>query len=384
MPSNSPAHSPEGPIVLIAAVSGRALAAAARRAGLRPRVVDFFSDLDTRALTDGHAVPVAGDDGFSGTELLAALGELAGDEAPLGVIYGAGFEDRPQLLAALMQRWTLFGNRPDVVRRAKDPEEIARACAALAIPHPQIAHRLPEDADQWLINRQGGGGGGHIVAAGARKLEAGEYYQRRVAGSPVSVLLIADGRQAQVLGLSTQWTSPGAASAYRFGGAVQPPFPKPLCAGNLREAAIAVAQAFALSGLNSIDFLVDGKAFHLLEVNPRPGATLDIFEDAEGRLLRAHIEACRGVLPQQPLVFARARASTIAYAPEEIVSMPEFDWPDWCRDRQNPGTHVARDAPICSIVVDADEPAAARRGLATRLAQLLDDVTSKANKLVVS
>ena len=33
-----------------------------------------------------------------------------------------------------------------------------------------------------------------------------------------------------------------------------------------------------LVGLNSVDFLVSDEQFWLLEVNPRPGATLDIFE----------------------------------------------------------------------------------------------------------
>ncbi|MDB5557347.1 MAG: hypothetical protein JWQ36_281, partial [Enterovirga sp.] len=36
--------------ILILAQSGRALAAAARRAGLRPYVADLFGDEDTRAL----------------------------------------------------------------------------------------------------------------------------------------------------------------------------------------------------------------------------------------------------------------------------------------------------------------------------------------------
>jgi uncharacterized protein len=38
---------PNNPAILIAAITGRSLAAAARRAGFRPLVADLFNDADT-------------------------------------------------------------------------------------------------------------------------------------------------------------------------------------------------------------------------------------------------------------------------------------------------------------------------------------------------
>jgi uncharacterized protein len=378
MPSNSPANSPEAQTLLIAAVSGRALAAAARRAGLQPRVVDYFNDLDTCALTEGRLATANAERGFEAAELFDSLRFLAGDDRPIGLIYGAGFEDRPHVLAEVARYWRLIGNLPEVVVRAKDPEAIAEICERLSIPHPEIAFHPPRDLDHWLIKKTGGGGGTHILAACARSLAHGEYYQRRVSGTPVSVLLLADGSSAIALGLSAQWATPGASQAFRFGGAVQPA--NPACARELCEAASRIARSFALRGLNSIDFLVAGDEFHLVEINPRPGATLDIFADADGRLLHAHVEACEGILSRAPLSFARAAASTIAYARHDLA-MPELDWPSWCNDRQKPGTHVARDEPICSIFAEADEPFAARERVAERLDEFLRRVASKADKM---
>jgi len=40
----------DGASLLVVAVSGRALAASARRAGLVPLVADFFADADTRRI----------------------------------------------------------------------------------------------------------------------------------------------------------------------------------------------------------------------------------------------------------------------------------------------------------------------------------------------
>ena len=65
----------------------------------------------------------------------------------------------------------------------------------------------------------------------------------------------------------------------------------------LRRAAQAITAASGLLGLNSIDFLVDGNEYTLIEINPRPGATLDIFDDRDGSLFRAHVDSCLGASP---------------------------------------------------------------------------------------
>ena len=102
--------------VLIAAASGRALAASARRGGYAPLVADFFGDQDTAALAQAHIRLDQGlARGMSG--VLAALESLAMQQAPAGIVCGTGFEDRPALLGDIAQRWTLFGNSPDVVAR---------------------------------------------------------------------------------------------------------------------------------------------------------------------------------------------------------------------------------------------------------------------------
>ena len=147
MPSLSRVRSPEtGAAILIAASSGRALAAAARRAGYRPLVADFFDDSDTRGFCTANRLIEDGlDSGFEGKSLIAALEALATGEAPCGLVYGAGFEDRTGLLELVARRWTLFGNPPQVVRGVKDPVRLAELCATSNIPHPKISARMPSE-----------------------------------------------------------------------------------------------------------------------------------------------------------------------------------------------------------------------------------------------
>jgi uncharacterized protein len=373
-------NSSKHPAILIAAPSGRALAAAARRAGYRPLVADFFDDLDTRALCLANQMIAPSERGFEADQLLAALRALAEGHDPIGLVYGGGFEDRPEILAALARHFKIFGNSPETVAKVKDPARLADLCKKLAIPHPEISFVAPADPMDWLLKHAGGGGGLHVMPALGATPRHGDYYQRRVEGAPVCALLLANGDLAQVLGFSEQWTSPTDERPFHFGGAAQPANLGRALESALTAAATGVAVATGLVGLNSIDFLVDGETYHFIEINPRPGATLDIFADSDGRIFSAHLDACGGLLPQPPLVFSPGSATAIFYAPFDLVAMPQLDWPLWCHDRQKPGTCLHKGDPVCTVAAEAESTAAARALLTERLASFLQFLTENASK----
>jgi uncharacterized protein len=383
MPSFSRVRSPEpDAAILIAASSGRALAAAARRARYRPLLADFFDDSDTRGFCAANRLIEGGfDTGFEGESLIGALDELAKEATPCGFVYGAGFEDRTELLELVAQRWTLFGNPPAVVRRVKDPVRLAELCVVLNIPHPKISARMPSDRRHWLVKSAGGSGGSHVAPAGALRA-AGEkiYFQRIAAGEPVSILFLGDGAKARIVGSSRQWVAPAPGEPFRFGGSLRPAGLSPRLETRLRRATQAITAACGLRGLNSIDFLVEGSEYTLIEVNPRPGATLDIFEDRDGSLFRAHLDSSRGRLTRRPLEFAGAGAAGIAYARREISSMPEFDWPNWTADRQKARSALRPYDPLCTIKARAAMPQRARTLVDARTNLILGRLEQIQNK----
>lgn len=70
--------------VLIAAISGRALAQSAQRGGYQPLVVDLFGDQDTLQVARGH-IRLTGKlaNGIAESALIAALEALAQRHRPL-------------------------------------------------------------------------------------------------------------------------------------------------------------------------------------------------------------------------------------------------------------------------------------------------------------
>jgi predicted ATP-grasp superfamily ATP-dependent carboligase len=365
-------------LVLIAAISGRALAASARRGGYVPLVADFFGDEDTRALAERHVrLDTSIARGMVADELFEALDTLAAARRPVGTVCGTGFEDRPELLARVSQRWGLLGNSADTVARVKDPLAFAALCSECGIPHPHTSLRPPADPQNWLAKRCGGAGGTHITAVTEANGDGADYFQRRVAGTPVSALILADGRQVMVLGFSAQWSAPSPTSRFRYGGAVRPAALTPALTEAMSGAVERLLAAVPLVGLNSADFLVDGAAFWLLEVNPRPGATLDIFEPVDDSLFALHVDAIHGCLPQRVPVLSGAAASATVYAPHDIPSMPAIEWPDWAADRQNAGTTVSAGEPVCTVVAHADEPAPAKVLAEQRVTAILAKVAPR-------
>jgi len=343
----------------------------ARRAGYRPLVADCFGDQDTLAAAQAHVRLDLGS-GLQQAEILAALDALAAGDEPEGVVWGTGFEDRPELLAAIGRRWRLFGNAPQTVARLKDPRALARMCADHGIAHPEVSLEPPAVPAQWLVKRRGGAGGLHVRPACADdRPRPDRYFQRRVGGVAVSVLILADGRRATVIGVSSQWSSPAQGRPFRFGGAVRPAALAATTGHVLAEAAGTLAAAAALVGLNSVDFLVDGDTFWLLEVNPRPGATLDIFDTEDDSLFARHVAACNGDPGARSCCLHGAAAAAIVYAGHDIASVPAFAWPDWTADRQSAGTSVRADQPLCTVRAAAATAADARALLERRMADIV-------------
>lgn len=332
-----------------------------------PLVADLFGDQDTRVIAAANeVVPGTLAHEPSAGPLLAALNRLAADRRVAGLVTGSGFEDRPHLIGQLSRRYPLLGNAGTAVARLKNPFAFAALCRKLAVPHPEI-RRAPARSPGWLIKRAGAAGGAHIRTADeGEHLRRREYLQRHHAGEPISALFLANGADSLTLGFSRQWSDPTPDRPFRFGGAARPTAPP--CASPMVQAIAAIVREVGLVGLNSADFLVRENEFVLLEINPRPGATLDIYRHPG--LFRLHVAACRGELPSPAPIFPGAAACAVAYAPHTFELTAGFPWPDWAADRQSPGP-VAKDAPFCTITAEAEEIAMSQELVARRKAEIL-------------
>ena len=360
--------------VLIASFSGRALAQSARRAGFKPLVADAFCDEDTRAAAE-HAriVPGAALHGFRTKPLIAALESLAAS-APspqIGLVLGSGFEDKTRLVAALASRFKLLGPDAETIRDCKDPATFVATLTRLGIPHPETVSDPPADSNAWLTKRVGGSGGRHIRKyASAGKLSARRYYQREIDGQRLSIGGVFSTGGARILA-TRQWTSPSARQPFRYGGAVSTLELDAELFGQIASAATAAANAFGLVGMASFDFVVEGRVANLVDINPRPGAAIDVLDDDEGYAFASHILACLGrYVPPAKRRPGTARAAAVLHADRGPVTVGAVAWPEWSADRPASGTMIGEGEPLASAFAAAETSDAAEDLVRARLAEL--------------
>jgi predicted ATP-grasp superfamily ATP-dependent carboligase len=370
-------------VLAVAAVSARMLAEAAAHDGFEVVALDLFGDADTRrASRRWHPIGVAGSlqiDAAGVLEMLEALARQGGDTV-IGWIPGGGFEGHPELLDAGARLLPLIGTPADAVRRVRDPAAFFGALAAYGIAHPPVRADAPADAEGWLLKDAHGCGGWHIRdAATARDTAstgASLYYQRAMPGVPMSATFIANGEQAMLLGINELIVRPFGVRPHVYAGCIGPVAVTADLARRIGDAVRALSAAFGLRGWCSLDFMRDGDAIGVLEVNPRPPASLALY--AQRGLIDAQLRAClQGELPS-PAAFTRprVRGCEIVYARRSLTLAPigaqHLAGRADVHDLPVAGARFGAGDPICSLSAVGDGAEQVRALLGAARDALLD------------
>jgi len=346
--------------VLVVAVSARMLAEMAVADGYDVIALDRFGDVDLRAVAPGETGPSSD-----------ALTALADDVEAEAVVYGAGFENRPDLVARLADARELLGTPPELLASVRDPWEVGAAARAAGAGAPETLAAVRELLDgtraggEWLRKPRLGGGGRGVRRWGGGRLATTEILQRRIHGRSCSAVAIGDGRRAAVLGLTEQLhLRPG----FGWMGNVTPPRLPDVelteLDGQLRAVCDEIAARFGVRGAFGVDAIWDGRLAWVLEVNPRPPASLELFGPGS---FEAHVRGARGVdLPSagNPPAATCANVKLVLFASRALVAPDPGWWPaDLVHDVPRAGEPIKRRAPLCTLIsADAGVPELVDRG----------------------
>ncbi len=314
---------------------------------------------------------------FQGPALLACLRRLERCNGPLAVLPGSGLEGSPGLLARLQTRFVLLGNPAGTVAACKDPARFFPLLQRLGIPHPKV--RLRPGAGPWSGLRKcvGGAGGTHIVRWRTAQpfIFGAQYLQDWAPGLGMGAAFVANGHAARLLGLCEHYV--GDTALDPFPDAVGPFVWRGAISGMAVERAGLKAcvegwlqrlvPALRLHGLGGLDFLHGPAETLLLEINPRPPASLELYV-GEKQMVGWHIDACAGRLPFPAMVGSTGyRAMHHLFAPRPGRVPGAVRWPPWVRNRPRPGLRYATGDPLCTVFSSADCRAHAESLLRARL-----------------
>ncbi len=378
----------DGERALILAVSARSLSESAARAGYVTSAVDAFGDLDQ--LRHTPTIALSRERGIPWSARAAAV--AARGAACDFIVYGSGFENSPGVVSALGTIAPVVGNSPAVLRRARDPVEVARVLGARGFCVPALSDTPPPSSRgtrdlsrrRWLRKPIDSGGGARISNwRTGIPLAPRMILQERIPGVPGSIVFVADGARAVPLAISTQLVGDTrfGAGGYRYcGNILDHAASQPLVA-----AAVALAQAateeLGLVGANGIDFIARDDVPWPIEINPRYSASLELAERGYGvSIFAAHVRACRGDLPTFDLAAARRATSVLGkavlYARRTVTLDDTTRWLDDrdVRDVPHPYETIPKGRPICTIFARAEGAAACERALVDRAAALYEQI----------
>jgi predicted ATP-grasp superfamily ATP-dependent carboligase len=359
--------------LLLVSCAGRMLARSAARAGLRPVVLDLYADQDTRECAADFAQVPHGRIGFEAAGLLEAAGRLAPADGGFALVYGSGLDIAPDLLERLARGRKVYGNPPEIPRLLKTPATFFDLLRRLDIPYPEIRYRRPPDPQHWLIKSGCSEGGKGVRFCAQAEPDGDDYYQRRLPGKPLSALFLADGANARIIGFNTLWTARHLGQPFLFVGAVNRAGLSPIQRDRVEAFVARLVRAVGLKGLNSLDFMLDGETCRVLEINPRPSATMALYEgDFPEGLLARHIRACRGELGEPWEAGAKVRAFRAIFARRDVQVPEAMAWPEWCADRPVPGSSVAAGTPLCTVEAEGRDSREVEHSIRQREIELLN------------
>lgn len=403
------------PAIVVLGASARAFAVSAAAAGFAVRAADLFADLDLAAAAASCVSVASAPEEASATPYPWSLAAAArGMPAGAPFVYTGGLENHPRLLAAIAAERPLAGNGPEPLRVLRDWRRVAEAARRAGAMFPETfvdPAGVPTDGT-FLVKPAAGAGGRGILpwtlAAArleARDTDAPRLWQRIIPGAAWSATALMQAGRGRLVGVARQLVGERWCHAAPFswcGAVTGPAGPGPSLApvtlASLGRLAGELAAMSRGTGLVGFDCVVDAAGRpHVLEVNPRPTASMELFE-RRGilRLATDHLAACGIASPTvggrwgaspadvpwaKGVLFAR-RAITVdepllarLLSSAEAWTADDDGWPA-IADIPRPGQTLPPGGPVMSVFARGPAAAEALAALRDRLAAVDRLVTS--------
>jgi predicted ATP-grasp superfamily ATP-dependent carboligase len=373
---------------VIVGASCRAAAASATAAGWAVHAADLFDDLDLA----GAAVATRKAEHYP-DGLVSAVAFFP----PAPWCYTGALENHLHILDSIAARRPLAGNDAARVRHVRRPATLATILRDAGLRAPETVAApdgVPIDGS-FLRKPLASAGGRGIVIWTTLVPPAREpcIWQRRTAGEPLSAVLSLSADSGRVLGVTRQLVGAAwcRAPAFAFCGAILMPratVPTKVHA-QFHSLATTLAARCGLRGIVGVDSILesDGR-LTVLEVNPRPTASAELIERAEGTSIMAtHLAAfghtsprpshagCPGIWSKAILFAARPTPidePLVDRLIERAAPWTNADGRPALADIPRPGQVLRSGAPVLTVFARGDTEPESTAELDHRIAAVID------------
>ena len=353
--------------VLILGASARAAIHSARRAGLTPHAADLFADRDATAYATVRRCEFA--------DYPDGLERLADSFPPMPWLYTGGLENHPELVDRIAAKRPLWGNAGGVLRKVRGQAAIEEMVDRIT-GIPKVVFNGVADANvTWLRKSYGSSGGLGVSWATDLVARPESYLQEFVAGRSLSAA-ICSGHTTDLLGVTeqlvgTDWLHAG---AFHYAGSIGPQRTSEDFDWEIQEKCARTDSWRELESPWGID-LVDGEGFlHLVDLNPRYTASMEVLEHATGRCALTGLQRAGhtpGVVGKAVYYAPHALRFPEVAAIERAIEVAADPWalPEYA-DIPAVGSVIEMGHPVLSFFERAADAEACRDALKRRAAEL--------------
>jgi len=275
-------------LLMIAGGSARWAAQSVRRSGWRVVAADHFVDQDLVAACDAA---------IRWDRSCHALLSLVKSSCPDAWCYLGGVENAPHLIESVTRHVPLRGSPARSVRSVRNisgwPVLVERA-GWRTLQHRRELRLSDWEKGQWLLKpiRSCGGLAVRFATKTRRVAAPGWFFQEYWPGDPYAAAFLALEDGARLLGVTRQWTAgepmgPAGMGGmgncppscrFAYAGSIGPVAIEPTWARRLTRLGAVLSRETGLRGLFGVDFVARGDELRVVEINPRPTASMEVLE----------------------------------------------------------------------------------------------------------
>lgn len=390
---------------VVVGATARAFVESAARLGWTSHAADLFGDVDlAAAAAEVVRLGAAGVASYP-----QGIPDVVSSFPEAVCIYTGALENHPDVIAAIAATRPLAGCSANAVRRVREPARLAAVVRDAGLRFPDTFESpagLPTDGSFLIKPLRSAGGRGIRPWHGGRPDPAGRdaVWQRFIHGECRSANYVARGGMARLVGSSRPLVGANWCGGREFSycGSIDVPIDH-LPDGmrtTFERLGAAVAASFGLTGLFGIDLIVDPAGeLTVLEVNPRPTASLELVERATGwSVAAAHLAAhgwgeesrdiaaadaiwAKAVVFTPPTASAEAVAEAIATLSEQWIG---DDGLPAVADIPHPDEQPSPGAPLVTVFARGDTPDRAVATLRRRVLRLRDSIADGFSRRAVA
>ena len=263
----------------------------------------------------------------------------------MNIIIGSGFAET--ISKDIISNRNNFGNNFETIKKIKS-ESFFEELQKQKINFPSVS-KQPKKNGKWLIKEYQSFGGTRVKPyKESQYINKKSYLQKFIQGDLISVQFFVEDKNIEVLTICEQVITNSKKGLFLIKSLITKKISINL-SKKIYSLTKKICKTFSLKGINNLDLILQSNKIFLLEINPRPGLSINILQSTYKNIFK-------NKSPKKKISYNGYHSSTVIYARKEIkislkkkMFLKKFNPSNLFSELPNLGDIIKVDEPICLL-----------------------------------